>query len=136
MITRLFRRGVGAYLLLLTVSSGAFGLLVPVRAEDVIYAFPRWAQLIWFAGLLFGGGTALSGIIMGRVRGLYIERAGCAVLFFVSSAVAIGAAGQAQPGQGWYGVAAVGVYALFCAGRVLTIGGEARERATLELVGR
>lgn len=63
------------YLLFLCVLGGLIGLVAPAtRARSTVAAFPPWAQVVWYFGLVSSGLIGMVGVVRGGILGSLVER--------------------------------------------------------------
>lgn len=82
-----------AYLLGMCVLTGAASFFAPpARAKSIVYAFPVWAQGLWYIGVMAGGLIGLYGIMAKQVdTGLVVERAAMWLLIGLTSSYGVAA---------------------------------------------
>lgn len=115
------------FLMVMCVGSGTGGLLAP-RGTDIAQAFPRWATLAWFGGLVVYGLIAVTGILLHNLNGLQTERsallglAGWCFGYTTTATILC----LVQDGLSAYGVALVAAFGVLCMSRVWQIRREIR----------
>jgi hypothetical protein len=118
------------YLMVLTVLFVVSAWSTDSARETLTATFPVWSQNLWYGGLIVSATLVLTGIVLGTVTGLMIERAALLVLTGLCvgyGLVFFAVAGRGSASHGIYVVVLVLAYAAVNITRAFQINTDLRQ---------